>query len=248
MVVGGNPRQLSVSQPPPTKFPALKSVVCAVPLTEGRRSLASHTVVVLPLPSRILSIDTPTPKSSTNITLKLALSTCQSATQAYNNAYQATQALWRNHPSPMLSHTGLQCSTKATQALSRRISHCQFSLTASLDDSVGNATQGSQAKSNIATSHSRPHRLSLWQNQPSPGSHPTAYIGGWAHNTTAPVLLPSCLYALSLELTLEYALAGNTSTPGNYPTPCLSVAPQFGSIIVHFFSPSSTYLSASFYN
>eukprot|EP01018_Ginkgo_biloba_P005382 Gb_27444 [translate_table: standard] len=69
------PRRLSVIQIPPTKFPAFWSVVSAVPLTDGRRFLASHTLSLSSLlPSRILSIYRPTPTTSANTTLKLALS------------------------------------------------------------------------------------------------------------------------------------------------------------------------------
>eukprot|EP01018_Ginkgo_biloba_P001946 Gb_27660 [translate_table: standard] len=143
-----------------SKIPTLKSVVGAVPLTNERRFLASHTLSPsFPLPSKILSIDMPAPTTSVNSALKLV----------GNNTLQ-----WPHRLIGGISHHHFSHPTASLDSLSvlslllwktcvapSLIGFSHITPTASLGSSIRNAPQGSQAESHVATSHSRPHRLSL---------------------------------------------------------------------------------------
>eukprot|EP01018_Ginkgo_biloba_P035152 Gb_02973 [translate_table: standard] len=284
-----------------TKFPTHKSIVGAVPLTDGRQSFASPCLSPSSLlPSRILSIYRPVPKTSTNSALKLTLT--------HYNGHEGSLV-----ESPITNLTDCLISGLSGmphKAHTGRINHCHSHQTASLgrlnhfhlvvkmpqstnllsstlaclslqiqkqhEDSTrrDNATSpGSQAASVGEFSifyPGLPRSTNTKQQQHIDSTRPN--LPWYANKITTlldhTVQSPDCLtrrfvgnasnfWSTGQPIDSSMALRlGNTTVPSspmllhqqhfqlpaNYPTPCLSIIQQFGSVTV----PSiATFLSSS---
>eukprot|EP01018_Ginkgo_biloba_P021891 Gb_29352 [translate_table: standard] len=271
------PRRRSVFISSPTKFPALWSVVDAVPLTDGRRFLASQSLSPSSLlPSRILSIYRPAPTTLTNTALKLVsfhLITDDPQDQLThslphrlpphakgNNTLQWPHRLTLMHIRPHRLYGGItHRQFLATQAYKHYmhshtgfpggITHRQFSPTAYIGEN--NHTAGS-LRPVLRLPHSVVCRY-----------YPRAASPFGA--STRRTLTPSFDGPLNFKFWLgvqntsapahDGAVFSNAPSPtsrptsGHYPTPTLSIALHFGSLTVPSSPASSrTHLSASIYD